>query len=91
MKVIITTKNFSASDNLKEKIEAKIGKLEKYFSDDIVANIMLSRERNRDKLEATINVKGTIFRAEEVSDDIYTSLDKAMDKLSGQKIGRAHV
>ena len=72
------------SDNLKEKIEAKIGKLEKYFSDDIVANIMLSRERNRDKLEATINVKGTIFRAEEVSDDIYTSLDKAMDKLSGQ-------
>lgn len=84
MKVIITTKNFSASDNLKEKIEAKIGKLEKYFSDDIVANIMLSRERNRDKLEATINVKGTIFRAEEVSDDIYTSLDKAMDKLSGQ-------
>ena len=47
MKVIITTKNFSASDNLKEKIEAKIGKLEKYFSDDIVANIMLSKEIGR--------------------------------------------
>lgn len=84
MKVIIATKNFRANQHLKDKIEAKMEKLEKYFSDDIVANIMLSKEKNREKIEATINAKGTIFRAEDVSDDVYTSLDRVIDKLSTQ-------
>ena len=84
MKVIITTKNFSASENLKETIEKKMGKLGKYFSDDIEANVMVSSERGRQKVESTINAKGMIFRAEETTSDVYESIDKVVDKLSAQ-------
>lgn len=84
MKVIITTKNFSASENLKETIEKKMGKLGKYFSDDIEANVMVSSERGRQKVESTINAKGMIFRAEETTSDVYESIDKVVDKLSVQ-------
>lgn len=84
MKVVITCKNFTASDHLKETIEKKFDKLGKYFSKEIVANVMLSQERGRQKLEATINAKGTIFRAEEINSDVYTCLDKVVDKLSAQ-------
>lgn len=85
MKVIITTKNFNASDQLKERIEKKFQKLDKYFSKEIVANIMLSNEKgNLQKLEATINAAGMIFRAEEKNQDIYYCLDKVLDRLSSQ-------
>lgn len=84
MKVIITTKNFSASENLKETIEKKMGKLGKYFSDEIEANVMVSSERGRQKVESTINARGMIFRAEETTSDVYESIDKVVDKLSVQ-------
>ena len=84
MKVIITCKNFSASDHLKEIIENKFEKLNKYFSSDIVANVMISMERGKQKIEATINARGMIFRAEENSADIYESVDRILEKLSSQ-------
>jgi putative sigma-54 modulation protein len=84
MKVIITCKNFSASDHLKETIEKKFDKLNKYFSSDIVANVMISIERGKQKIESTINARGMIFRAEENSADIYESVDRILEKLSTQ-------
>lgn len=97
MKVIITSKNFNASDQLKETLEKKFTKLDKYFSKDTIAAIMLSNEKgNREKLEATINAGGMIFRAEESNADIYYCMDKVLDRLSSQmsrfktKIVRKH-
>ncbi|HZK02257.1 MAG TPA: ribosome-associated translation inhibitor RaiA, partial [Anaerovoracaceae bacterium] len=84
MRVIITSKNFNASDHLKQTIEAKFEKLGKYFSKDIVANVTLAMEGGRQKIEATINAKGTIFRAEEETNDIYSGVDRVVDKLSSQ-------
>ena len=84
MKVTITSRNFSASEHLKDTIEKKIQKLSKYFSDDIVVNVMLSSEKGNDKVEATINAKGTIFRAEETASAAYDAIDRVIDKLSTQ-------
>ena len=84
MKVIITSKNFSASDHLKEMIEKKFAKLNKYFSNDIVVNVMLSSERGKQKIEATINARGMIFRAEEHAADAYEGIDRVVEKLSSQ-------
>jgi len=84
MKVIITSKNFNAGDRLKNTIESKLSKLGKYFSDEIVANVTLSHEKGRQKIEITINAKGTIFRAEDSNADMYTGVDKAIEKLSSQ-------
>lgn len=84
MKVIITSKNFNASDHLKETIETKMEKLGKYFSKEIVANVTLVMEKGRQKIEATINAKGTIFRAEELTSDAYDGVDRVVEKLSSQ-------
>ena len=84
MKVIITCKNVKADDRLKETIQKKMNKLGKYFSDDIGANVMLTEERGRQKIEATIKVKSMIFRAEDKSGDFYTGIDNVVEKLSSQ-------
>ena len=84
MKVIITSKNMNASDHLKQTIESKLDRLGKYFSSDIVANVTLSTEKGRQKIEATINAKGTIFRAEETTNDAYNGVDRVVEKLSSQ-------
>lgn len=84
MRVIITSKNMNASDHLKQTIESKLDRLGKYFSNDIVANVTLSTEKGRQKIEATINAKGTIFRAEETTNDAYNGVDGVVEKLSSQ-------
>lgn len=84
MKVIISSKNMNASDHLKQTVESKLDRLSKYFSNDIVANVTLTAEKGRQKIEATINAKGTIFRAEETTNDIYNGIDRVVEKLSSQ-------
>lgn len=84
MKVNITGKNFNTYQRLQETMEKKFDRLGKYFSDDITVNVVLSQERGKDKIEATINAKGAVFRAEEVTPDIYEGIDKVVDKLSSQ-------
>ena len=84
MKVNITGKNFNTYKHLQDTLERKFDKLGKYFSDDITVKVVLSQERGKDKIEATINAKGAVFRGEEVSNDIYEGIDKVVDKLSSQ-------
>ncbi len=84
MKINITGKNFTASENLRKQIEKKLGKLDKYFSKETVTNVMLSNQKDGQKLEATINADGMIFRAEATEPDILFALDKVVDRLSSQ-------
>lgn len=84
MKINITGKNFTTYKRLEDTLDKKFEKLGKYFSDDIIVNVVLSQQRNKDKIEVTINTKGTVFRAEEVAADVYEGIDKAVDKLAHQ-------
>lgn len=84
MKVIITGKNYNTYKHLEDTMQKKFDKLGKYFSDDNVVNVVLSQERGKDKIEVTVNAKGTVFRAEEVVSDIYEGIDKVVDKLASQ-------
>lgn len=84
MKIIVTGKNITISDRIQDAIDKRFEKLGKYFADDIKANIVIHPERDKVKMEATIVTKGTIFRAEDVSQDIFDSIDIVADKLSSQ-------
>ena len=84
MKMNLTGKNMEVTEALKKVTDKKIGKLDKYFQKDVVANITFSVEKNRQIIEVTINLPGTILRAEESSDDMYTSIDKTVDVLERQ-------
>ncbi len=84
MKTVISSKNFPMNDALKERIESKLGKFEKYFSKDSIANVMVSKQKDLNKIEVTFKAGGTLFRAEALSDDVNSSLDKVEDKLFTQ-------
>jgi len=84
MKIIVTGKNINVSDKIQEAIDKKFEKVGKYFTDDTRANIVMHPEKDKVKLEATIVAKGTIFRAEEVAQDIFDCIDIVGDKLSKQ-------
>ena len=85
MQVNIKSKDLNPSQQLRNKIEAKMSKLDKYFSKETVANVMLSEVKTGlAKLEATIVAGGLTFRAEESNADLYYCLDQVVDKLSKQ-------
>ena len=67
MKFVIVGKNIEVTENLRNTVEDKIGKLERYFTPDTEAKVTLSVEKDRQKIEVTIPVKGSIIRSEQVS------------------------
>lgn len=75
MNYTITGKNIDVTDGLKEAIYEKIGKLERYFNPETEVHVTLSVEKERQKIEITIPMKGNIVRAEQVSNDMYVSID----------------
>lgn len=84
MNIQFVGKNVELTDALKEVTEKKLSKLEKYFEDPINGHVTFSTQRNNKTIEVTINLPGTIIRAEETSDDMYASIDKSVDILERQ-------
>lgn len=84
MKINFTGKNMDVTEALRNVTEKKMGKLDKYFQKDIEGNVTFSSQKNRKIIEVTINLPGTIIRAEESSDDMYASIDAAVDVLERQ-------
>ena len=84
MRFTITGKNIEVTEGLRSAIEEKIGKLDKYFSNETEAMVTLSVEKERQKIEVTIPVKGNIIRAEEVSNDMYVSIDLVEEIIERQ-------
>ena len=75
MNFIISGKNIDVTPGLKDAIEQKLGKLERYFTPETEIIVTLSVEKERQKIEVTIPVKGNIIRSEQTSDDMYVSVD----------------
>jgi putative sigma-54 modulation protein len=84
MKFIISGKNIDVTPGLKAAVEDKIGKLEKYFTPETEVHATLSVEKDRQKIEVTIPIKGTIIRSEQVSNDMYVSVDLAAEVIERQ-------
>lgn len=84
MKFIIVGKNVEVTPGLRSAVEDKIGKLEKYFNPDAEAHVTLSVEKDRQKIEVTIPVKGNIIRSEQVSNDMYVSIDLVEEIIERQ-------
>ena len=67
MNIIISGKNIEVTEGLRSAVTEKLGKLEKYFTPDTDVNVTLSVEKERQKIEVTIPVKGSLIRSEQVS------------------------
>ena len=84
MKFIISGRNLEVSEGLKNSVTDKLGKLERYFTPDTEVNVTMSIEKERQKIEVTIPVKGHIIRSEQVSNDMYVSIDLVEEVIERQ-------
>ena len=84
MRYTISGKNINITPGLKDAVESKLGKLERYFSPDTEVQVTLSVEKGRQKIEVTIPVKGSIIRAEQDSSDMYVSVDLVEEIIERQ-------
>jgi len=87
--VRVQGKHVTVTDALRQRVEQKVSKLSRHFDHIQDAQVVLSVSRNRavgraQGAEVTVWCDGLVLRAEELSQDMYTSIDKAVDKLDRQ-------
>ncbi len=85
MNIIISGRNIEVTDALKGNVEEKLSKYEKYFRSDIEVHATMNVQKARHIFEVTIPLKNdVVIRVEEASDDMYASIDLAVNKLGRQ-------
>lgn len=84
MKLIVKGKQVDVTDSIDGYIRKKMEKLEKYFDQIMEATATVSVEKHRQIFEVTLQAKRAIIRAEEESENIYTSIDRVVEKLERQ-------
>lgn len=84
MKLKIVERKFSATDKMKDKVEKKLSKFDKFFGPETEAQVVLAKEKDRETCEITIYLDDTIFRVEETTKDMYNSFDESIENLKKQ-------
>ena len=89
MQLIVQGKNIQVTDRLREYVETKVDRLDRYLPTITDARMELASEQtrrhgDRQIAQLTVHSKGMMLRAEERSGDIFTSVDMVMDKMKRQ-------
>lgn len=89
MQLVLTGKNFVVSDRIREYVEKKVGKLDRYLPSIDEARIEITQEKtksakDRNVVQVTLRTNGAILRAEDRSEAIYACIDNVVDKIHRQ-------
>ena len=84
MKIEFVTKNYAASEKIKDLISKKLGRFDKFFQEDIPVKVMLKESGAIQTLELTILLDGMILRTEISSNNMFDNIDLALPKLEKQ-------
>lgn len=84
MKITYVARKVTLRDNFKERVEQKLNKFAKIFSDNAEATVVVTLEKNRQTVEITIKDNSMVFRAESTMSEMNDALDKVTDLISGQ-------
>ena len=89
MQIVIKGKNFVVSDRIRDYVEKKLAKLDRYLPDVSEARVEITQEKtksakDRNAVQITIRADGAILRAEERSEAIYAAIDTCVDKIHRQ-------
>ncbi len=84
MKIRIITKKFTLTDDVREWVEKKLAKFDKFFPEDTEATVALSSTKIGERIELTIYRNGSIFRSEVADKDYKCALDTAMENIERQ-------
>lgn len=82
----IRGENIQVTDALRDYVEKKVGRLDRYFdtSDSIEVNVTMHVLRGEGTIEVTMPMTGVIIRAEETDADMYAAIDFVVEKLERQ-------
>ncbi len=83
MKITYVERNVNLRDNFKFRVEKKLGKFDKIFSDDAVAYVTVTVQKNDQTVEITIKDKGIFYRAEQTCAEMNDAVDKVVDVIGG--------
>ncbi len=84
MKINYTARKVNLKDNFKERVEKKLGKYERVFSENAEAMVTVTVYKNRQTVEITIKDNGMIYRVENTRPEMNEALDIDIDKLGRQ-------
>ena len=84
MKMVIITRKFDPTDDVKERVQKKLDKLDKFFTKETEARVAFKEEGSKVRVEVTIRQDGAIFRAEESDKEVYNAIDRVQDVLERQ-------
>lgn len=84
MKITYTARKVNLRDNFKERVEKKLKKFEKIFSEDATVNVVVTMNKNNQTVEITIKDNSMIYRAEKTQLEMNDALDKCVDVLGRQ-------
>lgn len=84
MKITYVARKVNLRDNFKDRVEQKLNKFDKIFSDNSEATVVVTLEKNRQTVEITIKDNSMVFRAESTMPEMNDALDKVADLISGQ-------
>lgn len=84
MKITYTARKVNLRENFKERVEKKLSKFQKIFSDEATVNVVVTLEKNRQTVEITVRDSGWVYRAESTMPEMNDALDKTVDILTRQ-------
>ena len=84
MRVNITFRHMEGTDAIKEHVSKKVERVRKYLQGPVEAHVVMAVERHLHRCDVTIQASGWTFNAVEETEDMYTSVDKVMDKIERQ-------
>lgn len=84
MKITYTARKVNLRDNFKERVEKKLSKFDKIFSDDAQAAVVVTLEKNRQTVEVTIRDNSMVYRAESTQPEMNDALDRVVDVIAGK-------
>ena len=86
MKVTTIGRKVSLKDNFLQRVEDRLGKLDKFFSDNAEATVTVTVEKKWQTVEIAIKDRKLQFRSEQSADSMEIALEDAVDNLEGQII-----
>ena len=84
MKFKIIGRRYDVTDKIRDYVEKKLGKLDKFFKDESEARVVIGTIKDNDYIEATIYAAGMMYRAEASDKEILAAIDKIVDVIERQ-------
>jgi putative sigma-54 modulation protein len=84
MRIAITFRHLEASEAVKDYVREKVGRVQRYLKGPVEAAVVLSTERHLQGCDVTLTHGGKVFKGSEICDDMYASVDRAVDRVERQ-------